>query len=205
MALHLANVHHRMELAVDLEAAGGAGPAGWPTTGATPFQAAALLNPHPLSVFKFLTSNFESAWRHESRTFWKPHPVPNINPGTGDQGAHCDRRELNLSSGNLESIQEEVETEHIDFATTATTDDSRSQKDCTGSESSEESFVTDDDGNSSASQEEDEEYFIFAGIGDHEDSEDQEESSTMDTTIPDPFEVCYSLVPAPCVNVDTGG
>ncbi|TVU14492.1 hypothetical protein EJB05_37965, partial [Eragrostis curvula] len=86
-------------------------------------------------------------------------------------------------TGNLESIQEEVETEHIDFATTgdddtsrckelismqypksATTDDSRSQKDCTGSESSEESFVTDDDGNSSASQEEDEEYFIFAGI-----------------------------------------
>ncbi|TVU31182.1 hypothetical protein EJB05_22858, partial [Eragrostis curvula] len=112
MALHLVNVRHRMELAVDLEAAGGAGPAGWPTTGATPFQAAALLNPYPLSVFKFSTSNFESAWRHGSRTSWKPHPLPNINPGTGHRGAHCS------PCGNLESIQEEVETEHIDFATT---------------------------------------------------------------------------------------
>ncbi|TVU32533.1 hypothetical protein EJB05_24264, partial [Eragrostis curvula] len=56
MALHLGDVHHQMELAVDLEASEGAGPVGGPTTGATPLQSAAL-NPHSLSVFKFRHQN----------------------------------------------------------------------------------------------------------------------------------------------------
>ncbi|TVU03956.1 hypothetical protein EJB05_50483, partial [Eragrostis curvula] len=82
----------------------------------------------------------------------------------------------------------------MQYPESATIVNSSSKADSNCPESSEESFVTDDDGNSNASHEEDDEYFIFVGRGDHEDNDDQAESSTMETTFPDPYDRVYQNI-----------
>lgn len=78
--------------------------------------------------------------------------------------------------GNLESIPEAVEEDHIVYSNTGFPT---------------ESFVADDD----ESEEEDDEYFIFAGRGDDEDRDDLIDAFTADTIVPDPYDHVYQNIP----------
>ncbi|XP_037434859.1 uncharacterized protein LOC119301950 isoform X4 [Triticum dicoccoides] len=75
--------------------------------------------------------------------------------------------------GNLESIPEAVEEDHIVFTNTG---------------SPTESFVADDN----QFEEEDDEYFIFAGRGDDEDCDDMMDAFTA---VPDPYDRVYENIP----------
>ncbi|XBJ27291.1 hypothetical protein VPH35_004578 [Triticum aestivum] len=116
--------------------------------------------------------------------------------------------------GNLESIPEGMEDDHIVFTSkgdantvqckeltsvqcpTSTSVDSSSlapdDSICPGSPT--ESFNVDDDF-SHMTEEEDDEYFAFAGRGNTEDCDDMVDAFTTDNIVPDPYDCVYQNIP----------